>query len=382
MSAHARLMPSAFHITVPCPGSVTLQEGVPPDPETDEEAEGTAAHFVALQYAAGNEKSFQVGAQFTSGGRNWIVDLDMATGAKIYAKAIGPATPTLRLEDPVRLSRVHTTECWGTPDAWQFFPAQPGLQGNSVLRIYDYKYGHRFVEVFENLQLIGYLVGVMERLNLSDMNVFCELILVQPRAYHREGPVRTWQVHATELRGIINQIANSGEAALGPNPPTRTGLHCIDCKARHVCTTFQYSVANIVDYSGHAEAANMTPHAMGQELRILWEARKRLEARYEGIAMKVEALIRNGQSIPLWKLEAGRSKLEWLDNTSVEEVAALGELLNVNLRKPPALITPTQAVAAGIDEKVIEGYASRKPGGVSLKPDTTLAARKVFTNND
>lgn len=367
MSAHAPIQPSALALTVACNASVQLQNTIPEQPDTEEEAEGKAAHLVAMWAAQG--KLFDVGTKFKCEGRDWVVDIDMYNGAKLYARTIGP---DCRLEDSVKCSRIHPTQCWGTPDAWKAStPAR--------IRVGDYKYGHRYVEVFENFQLIAYAAGVLERLNLDDTKVEVELILVQPRSYHRDGPVRSWIVPAVELRALVNIARGAAERALLPNPTATTGLHCIDCRARHVCATLKQATNNIIDYSGTAELAPLDPMAMGSELRILDAALQRLTARRTGLAVMVEATLRAGQRVPHYELRPGQSRLKWLTNTTPEQIAMLGDLFNVKTRKPLETITPRQAIDAGIDEKVVLEYADRPAPAMVMKPVDTTAANKVFS---
>lgn len=373
-------------MAVACNGSVTLQEQMPTLPETDEEAEGTAAHLPAMAHASGNP--WPIGAHFESGGKQWTVDHDMYSGAKIWTRAVGGPHGNLRLEDAVRASAIHHEHCWGTPDAWRFmdtlkyqpiegFPWEP--PGNlAVLRVGDYKFGHRFVEVFENYQLIGATVGVLERLNLPDIDLWLEFVVVQPRAYHREGPIRVWRVKAIDIRALVNIAHNAVEAAVGPSPICTTGPHCIDCKATSICSTLMQRSADIVDYSSKALPEVMTAEAMGVELKILSEALKRLEARKVGLAASVEAVLRAGQAVPMWLLEPQRTKLTWFDNVTPEEIAMLGDLANIDLRKPLAVCTPTQAIDAGVDATVIEQYAERPKGALALRPDKAANVRKVF----
>jgi len=344
---------------------------VPETKDTEEEAEGKAAHLVAMWAAQG--KLFDVGTKFQCEGREWTVDVDMYNGAKLYARTVGA---DYRLEDPVRCSRIHPTHCWGTPDAWKSFAA---AQGRTLVRVPDYKYGHRYVEVFENFQLIAYAVGVMERLNLDDTNTDVELVLIQPRSYHREGPVRTWRVPAVELRALVNIARNAAERALLPNPEAQTGEHCIDCRARHVCATLKRSVGTIVDYSGTAELAPLDIEAMGSELRILDEAAQRLEARRTGLAAMVDATLRAGKRVPFYELRPGQSRLKWLPTTTSQDIANLGELLGIRTAKPLDVITPRQAIDAGIDEKVVMSYADRPPAALVMKPVDTTAADKAFS---
>lgn len=380
MSDHAPIAPSSLALTVACNASVQLQASAPPLLETDEEAlEGEAAHWLAMKTAQG--VAFNVGDKFTVKGREWKVDVDMLNGARLYAKTLHDQTRgNLRLEDAVRCSRIHAEHCYGTPDAWEYFPE--GLdwsKGIPVLRTGDYKYGHRFVEVFENFQLTAYTVGEMERLGLTDdRGLSVEFILVQPRCYHREGPVRRWRIPADELRALINIARGAAERALMPNPTATTGTHCLDCKARHVCGTLRETAANVVDYAGSAMLEPLDPTALGSELRILDAAFKRLEARRTGLAAMVDATLRAGQRVPHYELAPGRSNLAWLPDTTPESIGMLGDLLGIITRKPPAVITPRQAIDAGIDEAIVMQYASRPPAGLVVKPVSTTNVTKVF----
>jgi len=387
---HAPIALSSLALTVACNASVQLQASVPEPPETDEEAEGTAAHLVAMQAAAGRPMS--MGSQFESGGKAWTVDADMFNGANRYVQALGGPNGYLRLEDPVRASRIHPVHCWGTPDAWLSLSFKDWAKAvgpevsapfiaqgfTNVVRVGDYKYGHRFVEVFENFQLIGYAIAVLERLELNDTETLLELILVQPRSYHREGYVRIWLVRASDVRALVNLAFTAAHAALAPNSTATTGKHCIDCKARHVCATFKQSVASIVDYSGTAELAPLDAQAMGAELRLLDAAKQRLEARRTGLAVAVEAELRKGQRVPGYELAPGRSRLTWLPGTTPDELATAMQALGVNIRKPLDVMTPTQAIDAGIAEAIVKMYADRPPAPLVVKPISTTDVTKAF----
>lgn len=403
MTEYAPYMPrpSTLALTVACPASVKLQAGVTPLPETDEEAEGTAAHFIAMKYAEGYAVEFPVGSKFKSGGRDWTVDLDMVTGAIMYREALGGPHPYLRLEDGVAIPRIHE-RLTGTPDAWRFFlDAREAFAGRpwypsqfptddyhagriKLLRIGDYKFGHRYVEVFGNYQLSGYASGVMHRLELTDNDpyLWLELILVQPRNYHPDGPVRRWVIHASELRAYLNHAASATREALSENPRAITNNACIDCKARHACQTLQYATNAFVDFSGSAELVEMPHDAIGQELAIIDDAIDRLKARYTGLAAQADTLLRAGKQIAFYHMAPGESRLVYRDNVNIDEVVGLGELLGIQLRKPEslknALVTPTQAIQLGIDEGVMSKYAHRPPAALKLTRDDSITARKVF----
>ena len=379
MTIHAPIAISGLALTVACHASVQLQAAVPAVPETDEEAEGTAGHLVAAWAAAG--RLLDVGTKFDSKGRTWDVTVDMHNGARIWAETVTRGTKgTLRLEDGVRASAIHPEHCWGTPDAWEYFPQGTGPQGAPVLRVADYKFGHRFVDVFENWQLVGYAVGVMERLELRDEGLILELIACQPRAYRPgESAVRVWRVPAVEIRALVNIAMTAAHAALAPNPTATTGNHCLDCKARHACKAMRYSTASIVDFSMTAELLRLDPVSMGQELRILRAAMRRLEARETGLAAQVEATIRAGERVPFFSMEPKQSRQVWLDDAGIEERVNLGLSVGVDIRKPPETFTPRQAIDAGIDERIIALYSHRPPGAMTLKEDDPKATRKALS---
>jgi hypothetical protein len=328
--SHARVMPSKLDLTVRCPGSLQLQEqaaakGSPPV-ETFEQAEGTGAHTVALKHASGAGAEWPLGRKFVIGRHPLEVDDDMIDGAELYK---GEAQCNGRFEDPVSIPDVHPTLCFGTPDWWRvLMPGngganQAGLVWEAVqreLKIIDYKYGHRYVEVIECYQLIGYAAGVIRHVNLpTDFPVV--LVIVQPRSYSGEGPIREWRTTAGEIIRLCHEVIYPKVMlALGENPPTVTGRHCADCAARHLCRTYQQTTESLVDFSGTAEVHEPNEQTIGQELRLLKEAIKRLEGRYTGLYEHASSLAKTGGRIAHWGLEDSKGKLGWLQNTTVEEV--------------------------------------------------------------
>jgi hypothetical protein len=179
----------------------------------------------------------------------------------------------------------------------------------------------------------------------------------------------------------VARIAARVAEALAPDAPATVGKHCIDCKARHLCKTLQRSSAHIVEFVGVAEAQELSHEALGSEARILLHAMNILKARYDGLTTQIDALMRGGISIPFWRMDNGRSLLKWNEGVSVEDIRLLGQAAQVNTINPAEPITPTQAKDAGVDASIIALYATRQPSGKVLKPDTTIAARKVFGAN-
>lgn len=383
MTAHAKIAPSGLHLTVPCPGSVKMQELVPVVPDTDEELEGQAAHLVAMGVASRKWEP-KVGDKFIYANRTWEIDDDMMDGAIMYA---GEAQflGTGQFEEPVSAKSV-IPECWGTPDYWRvydYFENETGARGVQ-LKVVDYKYGYRHVEVFENPQLIAYALGVQERLQLPWETPVC-LTIVQPRAFHHEGPVREWRVLdnrpltlADLYRYCVVYIVPSVMEALSENPRTISGHHCIDCRAKGNCPTYRRSISNILTYAGKAELDNMSPQAVGVELRLIKWALKMLEGRSEGLRARAEASINAGVQVPYWRHAPVEGRRTWNKDTPIKHLTSMGDMLGVDVRKPEQLITPTQAIKAGIDESTVKLYSHRPSGGMKLIPDDEVQFRKAF----
>lgn len=382
---HAIIAPSSMDRTVACQAWVGLSQGLPPEPDTEETLEGNAADWVAKQYAAGNEVPHGSDIPLPGG---FKVDYDMIHGAKMWVNVLGYGAIS---GVPVVCERIHPTDCWGEPDGWRWDAI------DEVLRVPDYKYGFGVIEVFENWQLIPYACGLMDTLGLVDSNVIVEFTIVQPRAHHKDGPVRKWRVRGSNLRGLINQAHDAAIHAWPPpeykgviaEPKAKTGPHCLHCPARLVCNTFKSATSTVVEFIGRSQAVAMSPEDIGTELTILSEAYDMLKGRITALETQAESLLRAGKRVPGFLMEPGQSRLEWNEGVTAAEVLALGKLLEKDLAKPPGalnsrsgpLVTPTQAIKSGIDAAVIGQYASRPNGAMKLARESTTEARRAFGAN-
>lgn len=378
---HARIAPSSLFRTVECPGWVQLAEGLPVEPDGPEAEEGTAAHWVADEWANGNEVPY--GTPIPAPGK-YAVDHDMIHGAKLWAQTVGYGSVPAGM--PVVSTRIHPTDCWGTPDRWLWDPIA------RLLHVPDYKYGFGVVEAEGNWQGVGYAAGLLEALNvMSDPDVRVNITIVQPRAYHKDGPVRTWKTDVGELRGWINIARSAAHEALPPHgsdeslarmlfesagPTMRTGPHCLHCPValNGKCGTLNAAVTEVTAWVGDINPVAMPIAALAVHAQILDDASVLLEAARTGVLAQIEALIRNGHAMPGWKLEPGRSNLQWSPFASIEAVQAAAG--SIPVLKPPALITPTQAAKAGVD---VSKLSNRPPAALKLVRDDGSEARRAFS---
>lgn len=384
MGEHAPLPPSSAHIWSVCHGWRSLAQHYD-DPETPEAREGTAAHEIGEQLVqqAAQGQPFSPAGVFigkpASNGEIW--NEEMYDAALMYANDVKRHMQRegvfggdgLGIEQTVLAARVHPSDVWGTSDGF-IYAAQAGR-----LIIWDFKFGHSFVEVFENKQLLCYLAGVLDRFGIdghADQHLRVEFRIVQPRCFHREGPIRSWTFTASDTRGHIGDLRNAAAASTDPNAKCVSGPHCKNCPARFECGAALRGAANLYEAAAEPVVSDMSPAAIGAQLAIVRRALEQLKALDDGLTAQVETQVRNGEIVPGWMAEPTVGRLNW--DKPLAEVFALGDLLGHNLRKDAA-ITPTRAKQLGIDDAVISAYSSKPSTGVKVVQDKSNKAKKVFS---
>lgn len=352
-----------------------MNEAFPEDPDSDAAqaaAEGTAAHWAMAEQMAGRLKMVDDRAP-----NGVLLTEEMVEAADLIVEdvkaTIEPYGLTLAqcaVEAPVSIKRVHPN-CWGTPDIRVWLPGKR-------LVAWDLKFGYRYVSEFENLQLLGYAFGALDSAGVSDLEASFDLRIVQPRAYGQGGPVRSWVLtQAANGRGLMNIVSNAVHQALGElTPTTRTGPACRDCRAKHACEAFQRAGQDAMEFSGTAVPHELSPTALGVELRYARRAYDILKARVEALDEQTASIIRNGARVPHWGVTKGEGRTEWAK--PVAEVLAAGEMLGLKLAKPSAAVTPKAAQKLGFPASLLEKFTLKKPGAVSVTPDDGSAARKIF----
>lgn len=381
MAAHSRLAPSSAFRWVPCPLSVALGEQYPALYEHPSGPEGTAAHWVWYQML--RVEAPKVGDVTPEG---IPVTDEMIEGALQFVnKVFSIANPhgamsKVRLEERVSMSGIHPL-MFGTPDG-----SIDLLEECGEYHVVDFKYGHRSVSPFENLQLASYVFGEFERLQLSgDQIDNCKVFfhIVQPRCFHNRPDSMTWETTGKQLRRLWTMLKNSAEEAIthGLSARPQYGSHCRDCTGRLACPTFRKNNGEAMDFIDRRHPAQLPLDAAGLQLRYVENALAGLEAYATGLRELVRYGIEKGGQCPDWVLEAGKGRGKYW-TAAESEVFALADMLDVDLAKPRALITPSQAETLfkkkGFDTDVIAGYSKPNPGSISLRPATTELSSKVF----
>lgn len=376
-AAHSILPPSGADAWVVCAMWALVHQMYPEsDTHKKDSDEGNASHWAGFEIV--HNSPVAVGQVAPNG---IVLNDEMIDGAQLYVDAIdarllrwGVLRDVLHVEERVDCFDIHALN-WGTPDSWFYLPQ------HNVLEIFDYKFGHRYIDAFENWQLINYCAGILQKIGITgvtDQSLHVNLHVVQPRSYHRDGPVRTWHMLASDLRGYFNTLRNAADRAMQQNPEATANAACLDCRGRHECEAAQRDGYRTADISTRSLPVAMPAHALGLELKYLTEAFKRLEGRITGLQEQVRQRIMAGELIPFWAMNSSAGSEKW--KVPPGEVAALGQVFGKDLltHKP---VTPTQArdifKKAGFPADVIAQYSERSTS-LALEFDDGRQARKVF----
>lgn len=388
MSAHSIIPPSSAAIWGKpggCTGWVTMALTYPETEESEEAKEGTASHEVAARMLEASARAnlgypsreATVGSVAENG---VVISEEMYDAAELYAADVGAVMrersvfggDALGIEARLEMPRIHELS-FGTCDAYLYD------RNNGELFIWDYKFGFEIVEAFENWQAINYACGILDKLGidgLQDQYLKVRIRIAQPRAFHRDGPIREWVVMASDLRGYFNILQANAAEALGPAPETRSGSHCKHCSARHACPAALQAGVRLYEVAAQPVPVELSADALAVQFAIVQRAKKQLEYLESGYEEQLKGLIRSGKAVPGYRVEESVGRERW--TRPVEEVFALGDMLGHDLRDPKA-ITPNAARKLGIDAAVITAYSEKPRTGLKVVPDNGNKAKQVFS---
>lgn len=270
---HAKLAPSAAHRWLECPGSVRLSAGLHEAPSVFA-AEGTAAHILAeICLQDGVNASHYKGAvvnvahdsaiQVVFGGKaNGVsvfpVDDEMVEAVQLYldvANEIAEVSDEFETEQRMDMTEL-VDGVFGTGDVIAYARINKLLSEGKLpdghtdtigrVTIVDLKYGKGVaVDVEQNEQLLTYAAGVAQRYHNRGVDEV-ELVVVQPRAPHRAGPVRRW---TTDVVGLYEHVLRLQAGALAvddEDAPLIPGPWCKFCKAAAICPALDGRVREII----------------------------------------------------------------------------------------------------------------------------------------
>lgn len=276
LPAHSKLGASSSHRWQHCPGSVALSASAGGDDEGSEHAKrGTYAHDVA-------SKALLDGSEAWEHPQSEIYDVEDASAVQVYLDAVRAEIAELNakqnqpidvlIEQRHHLVEVHP-DFYGTTDCTLIAAGQ--------IQVWDYKHGVGIVvEAERNPQLMQYAVGALYHTDAWTNDAFVvELNICQPRAFHRDGAIRSWFTTVGELKDWLNDTwLPAAKATAAPGAPLIPGPWCNTsfCPNRMGCSAISDMMARIrgVTKDDIMKMEDWELGQFGQDLNVLLGTRK------------------------------------------------------------------------------------------------------------
>lgn len=409
---HARLAPSAAHRWMHCPGSVRLSEDIP-NTTSSFAAEGTAAHEVCA-------KCLETGANASDFAGMWVdvktgtivdtpedtdeadrffeIDDEMVDGVQMYVDHVcglhagaSDFDEEFSVEVEQRLDMTHLhPEIFGTGDATVFDYA------NRHLHVIDFKYGKGVaVDATDNPQLLLYAAGAARRHHNAQIE-HLTMHIVQPRAPHALGPVRSYAIDLLDLFEFEDKLAEAAKATdtassdmekvdcnlipqkLWDTVHLKAGEHCRFCPAQPVCPAVRQKVlqAAAEEFGDLGDAIGLTPpeELTDERMALVLKEADQIGNYVKAVQEYAHAQAMAGKTPAGFKLVAKRAFRKWIN-----EDAARHHLYDLGATNDDILTEPKMKSPAQLEklfpgknkaerEKAMADLVEKKSSGLNLVP--------------
>lgn len=401
MTVHAILGASSAARWMSCTGSprliarLTESGEVDPNKSSVYAEEGTAAHALAehclhkdvapagliggtMVYKDG-DYTFDMAAELRE--VDFEVTEEMSDAVQLYLDTI--AEEIRRLPNAERLVEVtvfplagYEGDSFGTADVCLWDPIE------SELTVMDFKYGAGVVvDAEHNAQTMFYGLGGLRRVVGESGANACEwvrLVIVQPRARHADGPVRTFKLRASELVEWGGTLRSAIEATKDPKAPLHAGSHCKWCPAQPLCPAQRALIVQqaqmdfaepYVESDAGARLALMLPDPengarLGEALDFL----PLLDSWGKEVRGMAQRLLEHGRAVGDYKLVRKRANRRWSDEDSVAaEVLKVKGITKGDVYAAPKLLSPAQMEKLKkVGKKWVETHAIKPEGALTI----------------
>lgn len=367
MSGHSLNSPSSFSRRIGCPGSANMERDIPSE-SSPYAAEGTAAHEVGErclkedltpEYFRG--KKIVVDKDGTR--REFTVDSDMISAVQVYVDYCRDLMGRHMVEQKFDLTFLGSDE-QGTSD---FTALKDG-----ILHVVDYKHGKGVsVEAKNNVQGLCYALGAMKPFQKEKWHTV-RITIVQPRAYHDDGPVRSWDVSKEDMFDYMLEFAAAAKATEDPNAPLKVGTWCRFCRAKVQCPA-QVKFAQETLEMDFAEPTSqpVPPELLSDEniLDLVFNKVKLIELWCQSLKDYAQKRAEAGNPIKGSKLVFTRAVRMWVDKENAEKVLAAkfgDKIYEKKFVSAPAF----EKIIGKKEFKEVEHLVDKVSTGVTLVPES------------
>lgn len=365
---HSPIGASVCHRFWECPGSVELIKKTPLQPTSRPAAEGTVAHMIGDTYlnAFKSNKSGRalgllsmIGTTTMEDDHEIEITEEMIEAVSTYINTIrkevdkiGTNPSFLSVEEQFQLDV--DPEAWGRNDASLYIPFEE-------LHIWDYKHGKGVVvEVPWNKQLMYYALGALQGKEVQRVVTH----IVQPRAYHPDGPIRSFTYTMTDLKAFEIGLKVAIKKTREPNAEVKSGKHCRFCPAISFCPALKKEANQIAEKTFDVVKAN--EFNVDDMLKFL-DMKDRVKEFFEKVIGYLTSEAERGVDIPGHKLVRTRTHRRWKSETRV--ISKFRGELGDKMFAPSKLKTPAQLEKL-LKKGELAGYMEKPEGGLVLVPDS------------
>ena len=286
---------------------------------------------------------------------------EMMEAVEVYVNHItflreqGPSFESV--EQKLDLSEYHP-ELFGTADYVAYFSQ------TKTLHVVDYKHGRGIpVDVIGNSQLRYYGLGALHMNKFPVEKVI--LTIVQPRCYHPDGPVRSWETDSFEMLEFAADLIEDAIRTEDPNAPLVAGDHCRFCPAQPTCPKPREQAMALAT-SGFTDLTVIPAEKIALYLSKIPEIKAWCEAIHQ-YAHQQAAL---GNVPPGWKLVDKRANRRWIENLDEQEMEKVlgldvAYMYDTKLKSPAAI----EKLLRGKNQKeLLNTFIVKESSGKTLVP--------------
>ena len=349
--AHSPLGASGAERWMNCPGSVALLKELKLDTSDEPEYRslGTSAHEAACKILIEHLEPWELmGQKFGA----HVFDQDMHDAVTMYVdecRRIIAENPDGHeyIEYKIDAPEFHH-DFYGTTD-WSYV-------AGSCLFVRDYKHGEGIaVDAEGNPQLMYYAWGVLRKFPKVTK---VSLGIVQPRAFHGDGPIRVWEVDANEIRAWATDTLKPAMDRTAFDNDLDAGKWCRFCPAKLVCP-LMHSLFGAAMLADPTTIINLSDEALGRSYQYIPAVKSFLKA------METETLARRlkGHEVPFTKLVQQKTNRVWKEGASERLANAFGQ----EAYTKPALKSPPQIEELGqIGKELAKELAYKPDSGLTI----------------
>jgi len=362
-----------------------LIKKAPPQRQSDFADEGTDAHELGhLCLENGKHPTDYLGKRMSKG---FEVTDEMCEAVMVYIDTINSFAQT----GTGKFIHLHEVK-------FDLSGIYPGLYGSAdtvlissdlkKLVVIDYKHGKGVpVEVVDNKQLLFYGLGAVAFCHkkglLDEPTLFgwhqsleeIELVIVQPRCRHKEGPVRSWSIMSPAFDDFATELYDAAVKTEAKDAPLLAGDHCKWCPAQAICPALgkeiDLAAANsfsIIKSGGTPQLPVPAELSVDQVTKICLKS-DMIADWLKAVNVYAEDLALAGEVIPGFKLVKREGHRKWIDEEAVVDNLELfmnpDELYDKKLKSPAKI----EKLLGKKNKGAIDGLHEKPNLGPALVPE-------------